>query len=191
MPDFCKSLRHIHGYKTELSVASNGCKTRIICYIKDTVKYERTYESAKSNLILLQIDRSYSVQQVIGVYRAFKIAGEISLHERTKKMLKEITDFLKEDQTCFLLGDLNLDFAKKNCPEYRHRTIYNEWLEMALAFDLKQMVEEITWERLHVNELRSSILDHAYTNNLESIKEVVVKKQEVSDHSLIRTETGC
>ena len=104
-------------------------------------------------------------------------------------MLEEITDFIKEDQTCLVLGDFNLDFAKNNCPEYRHLTIYDKWLEMALAFDLKQMVEEITWERLHVNELRSSILDHAYTNNIESMKEVVVEKQEVSDHSLLRIET--
>ena len=60
---------------------------------------------------------------------------------------------------------------------------------MAVAFDLKQMVEEITWERLHNNELRSSILDHVYTNNAESIKEVIIDKQEVSYHSLICIET--
>jgi len=73
--------------------------------------------------------------------------------------------------------------------EYCHRAIYDEWLEMTVVFDLNQMVNEITWERLHNNELRSSIIDHVNTNNLESIKEVIVEKQEVSDHSLICVKT--
>jgi len=73
--------------------------------------------------------------------------------------------------------------------EYCHRAIYDEWLEMNVVFDLNQMFNEITWERLHNNELRSSILDQVYTNNLESIKEVIVEKQKVIDHSLICKKT--
>ncbi len=60
---------------------------------------------------------------------------------------------------------------------------------MVEAFDLKQIINEVTWERLHANELRTSILDHIYTNNLEAVNQVFVKKQETSDHSLILIET--
>ncbi len=59
---------------------------------------------------------------------------------------------------------------------------------MVEAFDLKQVVEEVTWERLHANEIRMSILDHIYANNQEVVKQVLVEKQETSDHSLILVE---
>lgn len=67
--------------------------------------------------------------------------------------------------------------------------LYDEWLEMVEAFDLEQIVEEVTWERLHANEVRMSILDHIYTNNQEMVNQVLIEKQETSDHSLILIET--
>ena len=186
---FQEDLYSIQGYAMEACVTSTGSKIRMVCFIKNGVNYVRKVEKESNNILLLQIEADYQVQQVIGVYRAYKIEQEMGLHNRTKEMVKEMSDFIEENESCIILGDLNLDYAKKNCLDYRNRIIYDEWLEMVEAFDLKQVVEEVTWERLHANEIRMSILDHIYTNNQEIISRVLIEKQETSDHSLILVET--
>jgi hypothetical protein len=161
----------------------------MLCYIKNSLNYKRKIEKESNNIMMLQIEEKCQVHQVIGIYRAFKLEEEMGLQDRMKEMVKEVSDFVDENKTCIILGDLNLDYAKKNSPDYRNRAIYDEWLEMVEAFDLKQIINEVTWERLHANELRTSILDHIYTNNLEAVNQVFVEKQETSDHSLILIET--
>ena len=116
--DCPENIYYVQGYKTELSVISSGCKTRMICYIRENVNYQRCLEASDCNLILLRLDKSYSVQKLIGGYRAYQIVGEISLSERTKKMVEEITDFMEDEQTCIILGDMNLDYKKKNSADY-------------------------------------------------------------------------
>lgn len=184
-----KDLYNIQGYTIEMCATTSENKIRMICYIRDNINYERRIERDNNNVMMLQIEEIYQVQQVVGIYRAFKIEDGLGLHDRMRDMVREMSDFIEENKTCVILGDLNLDFAKKNSPDYRQRAIYDEWLEMVDAFDLRQTVEEVTWERIHANEVRTSILDHIYTNNQEVVSQVRVEKQEISDHSLVLIET--
>ena len=69
--DYDLSLLAIDGYDLEMSVATE--KTRIVTYIKSDVKYWRTMEEKNTNVILLNLDSMYDVEQLAGIYRPFKM----------------------------------------------------------------------------------------------------------------------
>ena len=58
-----------------------------------------------------------------------------------------------------------------------------------MAFDLVQLIKEDTWVRTCQGQVRTSLLDHAYTNVEQVIEETDVNKLEISDHSLITINT--
>ena len=60
---------------------------------------------------------------------------------------------------------------------------------MVCAFDLNQIVNEITWSRIYDNQVRSSILDHVYVGDLTMIDWSQVLKQPISDHSVVVVKT--
>ena len=75
-----EDLYSVQGYATELCATTAGSKVRMVCYIKDSLKYRRKTEKESNNIMMLQIEETCQVQQVIGVYRAFKIEEGMSLH---------------------------------------------------------------------------------------------------------------
>ena len=84
-----------------------------------------------------------------------------------------------------VLGDFNLDINKIAVQNYIHRHLYDELFEMVCAFDLNQIVNEITWSRIYDNQVRSSILDHVYVGDTTVIDWCQVLKQPISDHSAV------
>ena len=83
------------------------------------------------------------------------------------------------------MGDFNLDYNKKDLQSYPQRRIYDELLETVTAFDLTQLVKTETWLRVYQGQVRSSILDHVYSNNVGLIEHISVDKQVISDHSSV------
>ena len=96
-----------------------------------------------------------------------------------------MTDFIKTEKSVIMVGDFNLDFMKRDVQNYPQRRLYDELLEMTYAFDLSQMVVETTWSRVYNGLLRTSVLDHVYTNNDELVSTITVEKQTISDHSAV------
>ena len=73
-----------------------------------------------------------------------------------------------------IIGDFNLDFKKRGLQNYQNRRIYDELIETEIAFNLLQIVEEDTWSRTYQGNIRTSLLDHIYVNNLLIVEEVKV-----------------
>jgi len=90
---------------------------------------------------------------------------------KAKIQLRNLTDFLQDSKVNLILGDLNLDYEKRRENSYQHRKIYDERLETFTAFDFIQVVKELTWERIHNNNVQTSILDyrvrHKFGNQLK------------------------
>ena len=82
---------------------------------------------------------------MVGLYRQFKLIKNRSQLTEFNIQLKQITDFLKENQQKVILGDFNLDFYKRDQNNYAQRRLYDELIEVAFAFDLVQLIREITW----------------------------------------------
>ena len=59
-----------------------------------------------------------------------------------------------------LLGDFNLDWAKKHLDDYSHKNYFEDMDTRLDQFDLVQVVDFITWSRTVNGDLKTSILDH-------------------------------
>ena len=140
------SLLIVDGYEIEVSVAAN--KSRIVAYIKSDVRYRRTMEDEDTNVILLNLDSMYDVEQLAGMYRPFKMVACTNRLSNFKLQIKQITDFVDTGKRMIVCGDFNLDYSKIDISNYAQRRLYDEWLETTIAFDLVQMVRDVTWTRV-------------------------------------------
>ena len=183
-----EKLLFIIGYKLEMAMASKTIRT--VVYIKTDILYTRHHENKDNNVLMLALNDKYNVQQLIGIYRPFKLINCPSRLEAFKDQLKTITDFIQDGKSIVMIGDFNLDYNKKDTSNYPQRRIYDELLETVTAFDFTQIIEEETWMRVYQGVVRSSILDHVYTNNLELIEHISIDKQVISDHCSV-TITLC
>ena len=185
--DVSLSLLQISGYNIEM--ANTDGVVRTVAYVKTSIIYTRKKEANGTNVILLNLDKKYAVTQLAGIYRPFKMTENQTQLNHFRQQLKEITNWLKDEEMCLLTGDFNLDFNKCNVQIYQQRRIYDELLELSYAFELTQLVKEITWARVYQGVIRSSILDHVYTNNEDNILNIRVEKQPISDHSVVIIKT--
>ena len=181
------SLLCISGYSIELALSANV--TRLVAYIKNTIKYSRTLEAINTNLLMLTIEGQYSIKQVCGIYRPFKLISNLTHLAEFSCQLKSITNFIDDAKKFVLMGDFNLDYQKVATQNYQHRRIYDELLEAAYAFDLDQIVNEVTWSRIYNNQIRSSTLDHVYVGDITLVGDITVEKQPISDHSAVILKT--
>ena len=69
-----------------------------------------------------------------------------------------------------ILGDFNLNEELKNSNDYSHKNYYDELEEVFSPLGLVQLVEFETWRRSVNGTLRSSILDHVYTEGMTTFK---------------------
>ena len=182
------NLLDINGYHSEIS-NSSGTK-RMVTYIRNSVEYKRIQEKIDSNVVLLELSNKYTVARLAGIYRQFKQVENRTQLQTFKLQLQHITHFIDGNNSFILIGDFNLDYNKRDVQNYAQRRIYDELLEMCIAFDLLQLIKEVTWSRIYQGAIRSSILDHVYTNNKEIITDIRTEKQPISDHSAVIISTA-
>ena len=145
--NYNEDIIKIQGYNIETS--NTESTKRIAAYIKNNINYTRVTELEETNVILLNIEAKYTFTQIIGIYRPFKLTANVGQLDSFKRQINEITKFMRDDTNKILIGDVNLDYLKKNVQIYAQRRIYDELLEAANAFDLTQLVNEITWARIY------------------------------------------
>ena len=181
------SLLQIGGFSIEIS--NSTCTSRVVMYIRNSISYTRRVESVDTNLICVQLQGNYAFNQIVGVYRPFKLVNTGSHRQQFKSQLNQITDYITNSKKLLLLGDFNLDYKKLAVQNYPHRVLYDELLEMIYAFDLCQQVNECTWSRVYNGIVRTSLLDHVYVGDNALIKGILVDKQPISDHCAIIVKT--
>ena len=84
-----------------------------------------------------------------------------------------------------VLGDFNLNEEMKYNNEYSHKSYYDE---LNLTFDplgLIQLVDFETWRRVVNGNLKTSTLDHVYTDDVTTIEALFPLETIIGDHSLI------
>ena len=85
------------------------------------------------------------MSQVCGLYRPYKLVNAANHSDQFKVQIREVSDFIKDNENFVILGDFNLDYNKLHTQNYIHRRLYDEWSEFSNAFDLVQLIEEVTW----------------------------------------------
>ena len=176
----------IDGYSLIISETIISGKARLCCYIKNSIKFSQN--KLKNNTIEL-ISIAVGNLTINGIYRPFKIPHHNNHHEYMTELTNELNTIKKTKYT-ILLGDFNLDSAKKSTQNYNQHHIYeilNEYLDNC---NLIQMETKSTWSRCREGKLIESTLDHIYLNDPTIIKNYTNTKQVISDHNTISVTLG-
>ena len=147
----------IKGYTLE--VEENDKKMRIASYIKNGLHFKRRHDLEEKNLHLMIID--------------------IESNPQTRIINQTTTG------TTHLLGDFNLDEKKRFHINYNQRQLFKDFEEINGHHQFTQLVKEPTWERMVEGQLRSSVIDHIYTTDVTTIKEIKLKNMIFGDHRMV------
>jgi hypothetical protein len=101
------------------------------------------------------------------MYRCFKPQNNISAMEFFKHQV-ELIHSAYNDNT-IILGDINLDWAKKGQRNYQFQNYFEYMDEKFSDKELMQLVDFPTWSRTVNGVLKESILDHIYTQDPTSV----------------------
>ncbi len=90
-----------------------GNKIRLVCYICENIPYKRQFEEENSHVILLRINSKFTIDNIAGLYRPFKIEENETALSKNKIQLRNVNDFLQDSKVNLIMGDLNLDYEKR------------------------------------------------------------------------------
>ena len=113
---------------------SSENKIILICYICENVNYKRKIEEENSHVILLKLDKGFAVNNVVGLYRTFKIEENETALSQAKKQLKNITDCIQDFDVNLILG-ISILILKKE-----EKTITNIEEFMMNGWKLEQLL---------------------------------------------------
>jgi endonuclease/exonuclease/phosphatase family metal-dependent hydrolase len=143
---------------------NNNVRSRVGCYVNTNLSYIRRLEleGQNSHLVILDI-MGPSPLRIINMYRCFKPQNNISAMEFFKHQV-ELIHSAYNDNT-IILGDINLDWAKKGQRNYQFQNYFEYMDEKFSDRELMQLVDFPTWSRTVNGVLKESILDHIYTQD--------------------------
>ncbi|XP_057296255.1 uncharacterized protein LOC130625211 [Hydractinia symbiolongicarpus] len=164
----------IEGYRTVRKDRKTGIGGGVIVYIRDDLEWQRRFDlesDIESIVVEIFVEKSKSFIVCV-MYRP----PDSSLHG-TKNFETCLDDFLTisstEDKETLLLGDLNIDYNKRN----DHKRLK----DLFVIVGLKQLIKQFTRE----TESSKTIIDVIFTSHQNNVKETIVLPLGISDHDLI------
>ena len=184
--DYPSEILSFKNYSIE--VETNDYKARVAVYIKNGISRHRRHEleGTNSNVIVIDLDLTKKYR-LINLYRLFNPPNNVGQVEHFANQINIIKNTIVEDPTrrVIVVGDFNLDDAKKYCVDYKNRNLFNILNIEFDSLDLIQTVTFPTWTRLINNSLKSSILDHIYTRDITLVNNIQSVKPLIGDHLLL------
>ena len=172
----------------KLEVENNSIKARTAIYIKTDIEYKRmhTIEEPELNVIIIDINLKTKVR-LVNLYRVFNPVNGMSQIDFFRNQMRIVHNALATSNGCNVIinGDFNLDYNKSNSLEYSHANYFDILNETIEPFNLIQLVDFPTWERLIIAELKQSILDHVYVRDFSFLSNLSAVKPIFGDHCLV------
>lgn len=181
-PDFPTELLTFKGF--EIETETNNLKKRVAVYIKSGIKYKRRsdLEGVNNNLIIIDILQDKPVR-LMNIYRSHNPQENVNQRTKFQAQLNALTSSII--QNTIILGDFNLDDAKRFHIDYPLKNMFNDLLESFNDHNLIQLIKFPTWSRLISNNLKTSILDHLYTNDCTLIDNLNSTIPNFGDHVIV------
>jgi exonuclease III len=155
--NFNEELLTFPGYSIE--VEKNDNKRRVAIYVRSRISYKRRMDLEGTNCHLVIIDLFGETDlRIITIYRTFKPQENVTAREKFGMQLNLIK--LSCTKNCVILGDFNVDHAKKYDVTYANKHLFDDFDNCLSHLGLFQHVNFVTWSRLVNGTLRSSVLDH-------------------------------
>ena len=172
----------IDGYQMELENSTS--KRRTLVYIDKNVNYVRKSQMEKkdAHIILLEVKTGSGILNLVAMYRTYKLTAHENHALALNEQMEIIRTFSQGDKKLLIVGDMNLDAKRKADPSYNLHRLYSAWDELENDLHLKQFVKVTTWMRIVEGRVRSSTLDHVYTNDSSLINQVKTLSVSSGDH---------
>ena len=186
--DFDRKSLNINGYELEIDICTDVIRS--VLYVKSDINY-KSIENLGQNqdLIILKIIQDLiSPLFVSAIYRPWKNYNQLSQEEAFTNQVNEIERIISRNAQCIILGDFNIDYAKRNNRNIVNRRLTRTLNTLIENHSLKQVVEFKTWSRNVNGDFKSSILDHVYTNDPSKIPSVTQVSIPISDHVPVKIE---
>ena len=122
------------------------------------------------------------ITRILNIYRSFNPENETA-----KELFIRQTDLISRalKPGSVLLGDLNLDYNKKEDVHYCYSRLFDIFEEKLSNLGLIQLVNFDTWYRIVGTNVRSSCLDHIYVKDFETVCNIHSVKPCFGDHLLL------
>ncbi len=125
---------------------------------------------------------------IVAIYRPWKDAEGLSQETAFGNQVEEMKRLIPSRAECIILGDFNINYAKRNNQNLVNRALSQTLKKMVETHSLEQMVTFNTWFRTVNGKLKSSILDHIYVNKTGIIKLITSLSIPISDHIPVKLE---
>ena len=184
--NYPKEILSSKDYKLECG--DNEKKSRAGIYVNNNIDYVRKTDLEGVNNGLVIIDfKSLKNYRLINLYRVFNPQNGRTQTENFLNQLQLIKNAITQDSSknVILTGDFNLDDSKKFSIDYQNHNLYNHLVEILEPLGLVQLIDFPTWERITVNGVKNSILDHLYVKDCTLISNITSLKPNFGDHLLL------
>ena len=183
--DYPNSLLTFNGYTIEIE--KNTLKKRTAIYLNNKIKYERREDLEGENSHIIVIDILGSKQyRLISIYRTFRPPLDLSVSDFFMHQISLVKIAMTPNTV--LLGDFNLDYARKYELDYVNKNMFINFDKELDVFNLEQVIAFPTWSREILGVRKYSILDHVYTTDSTDIANIYKRDPIFGDHSLIIVE---
>jgi hypothetical protein len=112
----------------------------------------------------------------------------LSQENAFEDQINEMKRLIPNNNECIILGDFNINYAKRNNRNVVNRTLTQILKNLVENHSLEQVVSFETWSRTVNGQFRSSILDHVYVSDNGKIKSVTPLSIPISDHIPVKVE---
>ena len=171
----------------EFECEKSSGKRRVGVYINRHLKYTRRddLEEIDQHVVIIDVFLKTALR-IISLYRSFRPPNGVPPSTFFEKQLNIIEKNTLPNT--IILGDFNLDYKMQLRNDYPHKNLFNQLINTTDKMHLIQLVDFPTWSRFVNNTLKSSTLDHVYTNNLAIIQNCNSITPNFGDHLLIIIE---
>ena len=183
--NFDHNLLSFPGYNYESEL--NDIKSRVGTYVRKGLDYVRRTDLEGTNSHLVVIDLKTN-KRIINLYRSFNPPNNLSPRTFFNKQLSLLR--LAINKNTILMGDFNLDWAKKELATYPFKSYFEDLDSLLVAVNFTQLVNFPTWSRVVNNVRRESIIDHIYAANPTEISSISTITPFFGDHLLVTFECG-
>ena len=172
----------ICGYSIEVEI--NEFKLRTCVYIKNGVSYTRRQdlEQCNNHLVIIDIiaDKTY---RLINLYRVFNTFSLVNPFDKFKQQLACIN--VAQCKNMIVVGDFNLNEEMRYSYNYQCWKYFDELNSLFDTISLIQLVNFPTWHRSVSGSIKSSILDHVYSNDPTIIQNIHSITPHSGDHLIV------
>ena len=173
----------------------NKENSRVVVYIKEELSYEVMHQYMGGDMmpeVWLKLGHARTKRTLVGtMYREHtpwgtKDGSQKGQETRLKRWLETRREIWSGKEEAYMLGDVNLDWLKKDDRAYRSQKMMNNLCEELQEAGWVQLIQQPTHFNNSAGRLAtSSLIDHIWTNLPSKVSTCRQEELGTSDHEMV------